>query len=155
MTFLERTTDVRRFRHWLGHIEADYIYTSGIAGETFFRELRENGRILGARCPQCGTQWLPPKLFCETCFRETTDWVEAPATGQVEAVSVVHVDAKGKPLDSPEVWALIRFAGFKGGFVHRLLVDPRKARAGLRVHPIVKPRSERVGAITDIVGFGP
>jgi len=32
MTFLERTTDARRFRHWEGDIEADYIYTSGIAG---------------------------------------------------------------------------------------------------------------------------
>ncbi len=33
MTFLERTTDARKLRHWEGNMEADYIYTSGVAGE--------------------------------------------------------------------------------------------------------------------------
>ena len=43
MTFLERTTDARKFRHWEGNMEADYIYTSGVAGEKFFVALRDEG----------------------------------------------------------------------------------------------------------------
>ena len=155
MTFLERTTDSRALRHWIGHVETDYVYTSGIAAERFFVELRDHGRLLGTRCPKCGTRWLPPKLFCETCFRETKDWVEVPAEGRVAAACVVRVDAHGDPLPRPEAWALIRFKGFAGGFVHRLLVEPGRARSGLVVRPVLKPENARVGAITDIEGFAP
>jgi uncharacterized OB-fold protein len=155
MTFLERTTDPRALRHWPGNIEADYVYTSGVAAERFFRELRDHGRILGTRCPKCGTQWLPPKLFCERCFVETKDWVEAPPEGRVIAVCVVRVDLDGNPLPKPETWGLIRFEGFEGGFVHRLLVEPGRARSGLVVRPILKPEGSRAAAITDIEGFAP
>ncbi len=155
MTFTERTTDARAFRHWLGHVEADYVYTSGIAAERFFRELRDHGRLLGTRCASCATRWIPPKLFCEACFRETKDWAELPPVGRVAAVSVVRVDPRGEPLPKPEVWGLIRFTGFEGGFVHRLLLAPDRARAGLAVRPVLKPAGSRVGAITDIEGFAP
>ncbi len=155
MTFTERTTDPRAFRHWEGHIEADYIYTTGLAGDRFFRELRDHGRILGTRCTACGTRWLPPKLFCEACFHEMTDFVEAPPEGRVAAVSVARVGRRGEPLPKPEVWAIIRFRGFEGGFVHRLLVEPQAARPGLVVRAVVKPAGSRAGAITDIEGFAP
>jgi uncharacterized OB-fold protein len=39
--------------------------------------------------------------------------------------------------------------------VHRLLVPPDRARAGLAVRPKLKPRSARIGAITDVEGFEP
>ncbi len=155
MTFLERTTDPRALRHWIGNIEADYIYTRGIAAENFFRELRDHGRILGTRCPKCGTKWLPPKLFCEDCFVETKEWVEAPPEGRVAAATVVRVGPGGNPLPRPEAWGLIRFKGFSGGFVHRLLVEPDRARSGLAVRPVLKPEGTRTGAITDIEGFAP
>lgn len=155
MTFLERTTDLQALRHWPGHIEADYIYTSGVAAERFFRELRDHGRLLGTRCPECGTRWLPPKLFCETCFVETREWVEAPTEGRVAATCVVRVDPDGKPLPRPQAWCIVRFKGFTGGLVHRLLVEPPRARSGLVVRAVLKPADTRTGAITDIEGFAP
>ena len=51
MTFTDRTKDPRALRHWYGDIEADYVYTSGVAGERFFRELRDHGRLLGTAPP--------------------------------------------------------------------------------------------------------
>ena len=155
MTFTERTTDARSFRHWPGNVEADYIYTSGIAGERFFRELRDHGRLMGTRCSECGTQWVPPKLFCEECFKEVHDWVELPREGTVGAACIVGVALDGSRLSAPEVWGLVRFAGFRGGFVHRLLVTPDRARAGLHVRAVLKPEGTRTGAITDIRGFSP
>ena len=153
MTFTERTTDTRALRHWPGHIEADYIYTSGVAGERFFRELKDHGRLLGGHCRNCDTRWVPPKLFCESCFREIDDWVELPAEGRVVATCVVRVDPDGAPLREPEVWALIGFKGFEGGFVHRLLVPPDRAKAGTAVRAVLRPARSRTGEITDIQGF--
>lgn len=155
MTFLERTTDPRRFRHWEGNMEADYIYTSGVAGERFFVALRDEGRLLAARCTACGFDYLPPRLFCEDCFAELTEFVEVPREGRVAAVTVAHVDRTGTPLTRPEVWAFVTFPGIRGGLVHRLLAPPDRARAGLAVRAKLRPKGARVGAITDIEGFEP
>lgn len=155
MSFLDRTTDARRFRHWEGDLEADYIYTTGIAGERFFRALRDEGRILASRCGACRRSYLPPKAFCERCFASLDAYVEAPAVGRVAAVTVAHLDRLGKPLSSPEAWAFVTFPRVHGGLVHRLLVPPEAARAGLRVRPRIRPAGRRTGTILDIEGFEP
>jgi uncharacterized protein len=155
MTFLERTTDARRFRHWDGNMEADYIYTSGVAGEKFFVALRDEGKLLASRCPSCGLDYLPVRLFCEDCFAELTEFVDVPPQGRVAAVTVAHVDREGSPLSRPQVWAFVTFQGIRGGLVHRLLIPPGRARVGMVVRPKLKGRESRVGAITDIDGFEP
>lgn len=155
MTFLERTTDPRRLRHWEGTLEADYIYTSGLAGERFFTALRHDGRILASRCDACDLAYLPPRLFCERCFAELTAYVEVPATGRVAAVTVAHADRSGQPLPEPEAWALVSFRGIHGGLLHRLLVPGGEARAGLAVRPRIRPKAMRTGTIADIEGFEP
>lgn len=136
-------------------MEADYVYTAGVAGDRFFRELRGSGRLLASKCPECGRRYLPPRLFCELCFAEMTDWVDVPREGRIEAVSVVRVDAHGEPLPRPEVWGLVRFAGITGGLVHRVGVDPARAKAGLRVRPVLRPPEVRRGNIADIERFDP
>lgn len=155
MTFLERTTDARRFRHWEGDIEADYIYTSGIAGERFFVALRDEGRLLAARCEKCDLAYLPPRSFCERCFSELTTFVDVPPVGRVESLTTTRVDRSGEYLATPEPWAFVTFRGIHGGLIHRLLMEPERARVGIAVRPRMKAQGERVGAITDIEGFEP
>src|SRR5689334_24516060 len=103
----------------------------------------------------CGLNYLPPRLFCEDCFTELSEFVPVPGQGKVAAVTVSHVDRTGGPLSQPQVWALVTFRGIRGGLVHRLLVPPDRARTGLAVRPRVKSREARTGAITDIEGFEP
>ena len=155
MTFLDRTTDARKFRHWEGNVEADYIYTSGVAGERFFVALRDDGRMLASRCPACKLDYLPPRMFCEDCFAELTEYVDAPQAGRVSAVTLAHVDRTGTKLSNPQVWAFVTFEGIRGGLVHRLLVTPKQARAGMAVRAKLKPRDARTGTIVDIEGFEP
>src|SRR5207247_389808 len=152
MTFLERTTDARKFRHWEGDVEADYIYTSGVAGERFFVALRDEGRMLASRCAACKLDYLPPRMFCEDCFAELTEYVDVPRAGQVAAVTVAHVDRTGAKLSQPQVWAFVTFEGIRGGLFHRLLVAPKQARAGLSVRVRLKPRDERTGALGSMQG---
>ena len=154
MTFLQRTTDVTRLRHVGVDMSVDYIYTSGIAGETFFKALRDEGRILAVHCPVCKVNQLPPRMFCEGCFTELKDFVEVPQEGRVAAVTVARVDRRGRPLPTPEVYAFVKFKGIQeGGLIHRLLVLPEKAKPGLVVRARLKPREARTGTILDIEGF--
>ncbi len=156
MTFLQRTTDVKRLRHVGVDMSVDYIYTSGIAGEVFFKALRDDGRILAVHCPVCKTNQLPPRMFCEGCFTELKDFVDVPPEGRVSAVTVSRLDRRGNPLPAPEVYAFVTFKGIQeGGLIHRLLVVPEKAKPGLIVRARLKPKEARTGNILDIEGFEP
>ena len=156
MTFLERTTDVGRLRHWEVDMSVDYIYTTGLAGERFFATLRDEGRVLAAHCPVCKVDQLPPSIFCERCFSEIDGFREVPLEGRVVAVTVARTDRLGTPLPQPQPYALVRFKGVaRGGLLHRLLVPPEKAKPGLPVRVRLRPRESRTGSILDIEGFEP
>ena len=152
----EKILDVRRMTHWPGHMEADYIYTLGIAGERFFREIKENGRISGAKCKQCGQIFVPARLYCEKCFDKLTEWVDIGTKGRVYTFTVAYVDIKGAKLEEPIIYALIKFDGTVGGLVHKLgevaLCD---LRVGLPVEAVIKPHPDRTANINDIKYFKP
>lgn len=153
MVFLDRKGLVTEYRHWRGNMDADYIYTSGAAGERFFAALRDEGKLLASRCSGCGKTYLPPRLFCETCMTEIKEWVAAPTEGTLEAFTVLRVGIDGTPLETPEVRGIARFKGITGGLVHRVLVEPEKVKAGMKVRVSVLPRSKRTGTVLDIEGF--
>ena len=155
MTFLERTTRPEDLRSWRGDVEADYLYTSGVAGERFFLGLRDAGKIFAANCASCDLTYMPPRMYCEVCMSPLEKWTEVTGPATVEGVTVSHVDEHGGRLAKPQVWAILRWPGIRGGLVHRLAASPSKARPGLKVRPVFKPRKERVGNITDILEFAP
>jgi len=154
MTFLSRIERPEDFRHWFGDMEAEYVYTSGVAGDTFFNGLKK-GKILATRCPHCDRVFLPPRIYCENCFSELTEWIEIPNEGVVETYTVMHVDIEENPLDPPEIRAFIAMEGTDGGLLHKLNVSPDSVEIGMPVKAIFKKEKEREGKITDILYFEP
>jgi hypothetical protein len=128
-------------------VESRYIY--GLAGERFFREIKDNARIMGTRCAVCGLTFVPARTFCERCFAELTEWVEVSTHGVVHAVTVVP------QVDGHRVVAFVQLDGADGGLVHYLDVPPEDAAIGLRVEAVFKPAEERIGAMTDVLYFRP
>ena len=63
-----------RFRHSLGKTSR------------FFLEL-ENRRLMGTRCPRCGTVWMPPRATCGNDL-EITQWTELPGRGTLAVASL-------------------------------------------------------------------
>ena len=76
-----KINDPKRIGHWPGHMEADYVYSLGIALESFFKELRDNGNIMGSRCETCGTLFVPWRLFCPKCHGKIWATEEANRRG--------------------------------------------------------------------------
>lgn len=153
---IEKITDPRKIKHWMGHMETDYAYTLGIAGERFLMELKENARIMGAECKKCGLTYVPPRLFCERCFEKLTEWVEMAKTGSVRTYTIAHIGADKSRLEEPTIWAMIEIDGAHGGFVHNLgEAKPEDVRIGLRVEAVFKDKEKRTGSIRDIKYFRP
>ena len=155
MVFNEKIVDPAELRHVEGKIELYWIYTSGEAGDAFFKKLKDEGKFLAAKCKKCGHVYFPPRLYCEFDFSET-EFVEVSGEGCVKAFSVVSYDADGNKMENPEIYALIEMDGTDGSIIHLLgEVDPENIEIGMRVKPVLKQKEEREGRITDILYFRP
>ncbi|MBI2914143.1 MAG: Zn-ribbon domain-containing OB-fold protein [Chloroflexi bacterium] len=144
---IERVTDLRA---WPGDFPVSHLYTMGLAGERFLREIKEKGRFLGARCEPCGYTYLPPSLFCPRCFRRLEDWREVGPAGVVRARTTVHIDLDGRRLGQPQGVALIQLDGADGLLVH--FVEDGVG-VGRRVTAVFKEPAAREGSILDVECF--
>lgn len=147
------------FRSAVGAVEhavdARYSWDAGVAISRFLDGLRR-GAILGRSCHGCERVLVPPRMFCERCFRATDAWVEVESTGVVQTFSICHVRWDMEPLEVPELPAVIAIDGSDGGFLHTLgEVEPDDVRIEMAVEAVWKPVSERVGSILDIAYFRP
>ena len=146
---IQRVTDLRAL---LGDFPVSYLYTMGVAGQRFLREIKENGRFLGARCQECAYTYLPPSLFCPRCFRRLEDWREVGPAGVVRARTAVHIDLDGRRLERPQAVALMQLDGADGLLVH-FIEDG--VRVGQRVTAVFKEPGQRQGSILDVERFRP
>ena len=137
-----------------------YAWDDGVAIGRYLKELRK-GRIMAKRCRQCNRVMLPPRMFCERCWRITDEWVPVKDTGVVNTFAISHVDwaagrvPKGERFFTP---AVIEIDGASRGMgILHLLdgVEPDKIFIGMRVKAVWRPEAERIGAITDIKYFKP
>ncbi|RLA86256.1 MAG: hypothetical protein DRG40_03195, partial [Deltaproteobacteria bacterium] len=68
-----------------------YAWDNGPALGRYLAELK-NGRIIGKRCRRCNRILLPPRMFCELCWRPTDEWVYVKDTGVVNTFVISYID---------------------------------------------------------------
>ncbi len=139
---------------WLGDLPVTNRYTFGLAGERFFRAIKDEGRIFGTHCPKCNHTYVPAVTFCERCLNELSDWIDVGTVGEVHTFTLLYENYDGSRKEKPEIVAFIRFGD--GGLVNRLdEMDPEAIEIGIQVEAVFKPQSERTGSILDILYFKP
>lgn len=95
-------------------------YAAGETASRFFTILRDQCRIMGTKCPQCGRVLVPARQFCSTCFVDATDWVEVGPGGNLISHTVVHHHEPHHPKAVPFAYGIIRLDGADTNFVHLL-----------------------------------
>ena len=151
-------TDISRNPHmpsaWQDDMPVTSRYTLGLAGERFFRAIKDEGRILGTHCSHCDRTYVPAAAFCERCMHELDEWVDLGIAGEVHTYTLLYENYDGSPREDPEIIAFIRFGD--GGLVHRLeQIKPDAVSIGLQVEAVFKPPDDRQGSILDITHFRP
>jgi len=142
--------------HWRGDMQADYLYPSGIAGDKFFKHLKEKDSFLATKCHKCKKVLFPPRLYCEDCFEEIPEenWMEVPASGVIKLFTLATINAHGKKMEQPKVIALINITNTDGAILGILNVKEfDKDYVGAKVKAILRTKDKREGTLKDILYF--
>ncbi|MFW9985469.1 MAG: Zn-ribbon domain-containing OB-fold protein [Candidatus Odinarchaeota archaeon] len=152
----DKIRDPRKLRHQIGDMECDYIYTAGVAGERFYIALRDEGKLLATRCDKCNITFMPPRLYCDKCFAELTNYKEVPSTGIIDSYTITYLDMNGEALPDPMVLAFIKIDQTDGGLIHKISdIKPESLKIGTKVEAVLEDKSKRKGGLTDIKYFRP
>jgi len=141
---------------------AKYAYTAGQAQSRYLLGLKE-GKILGRKCVKCGKIYVPPKMYCDECFRPTDIWVEVMDEGYVMTAVASFISWTREKISEPELVGVIRLLPSNPrdfvypGIFHRLCVSYEEVRnmsvIGKRVKAVWRPKEERKASIEDIQCF--
>ena len=71
-------------------ISMRYDFSVGAGTSTFMRAIRE-GRILGARCPDTGKVYVPPRLSSVETASPMTELIEVSDRGFVYTYCIVNI----------------------------------------------------------------
>lgn len=139
---------------------AKYEYSAGQATSKYLEGLKE-GKIIGRKCNKCGRVYVPPKMYCEDCFRPTDKWVEVKDEGIVETAVASFISWTREKIEEPEIVGTIRLFPSKEndyvfpGVFHRICCSYDEVRnmsiIGKRVKAVW--RSQRKGDVNDIECF--
>jgi uncharacterized OB-fold protein len=156
MAITEKISKTTTPTFWEGEIPVNYVYTYGLAGETFFRAIKDKGILLGTRCDDCDVTFVPPKIYCDRCFEKLDKYINVGTVGYVETFTVTFKNMDGSDKARPRILAMIKIEGTDGGLIHYLEgIGIEEVSLGLPVQAIFKPKAQRKGGIEDIIGFGP
>lgn len=149
-------------------LDFKYSRTAGQGPGTFLNGLKE-GKILGTKCHTCNRILVPPRIFCEWCFRDIDEWVEVADTGIISTYSISYISTDPKQrVDKPIISGVVWLDGTNlptpasktvrhwGGFLHLFgEVTPEQIKIGMKVKAVWEAPEKRTGSILDIKYFKP
>ena len=140
------------------HPNIKYLWSAGVAMSRFLEGMKK-GKIVGSTCKKCGRTMVPPRAFCEQCFKPTDGYTYVKDTGTINTWSASYVAGDASRIKEPILVAVIDLDGAsKGmGILHLLgeIDDWKQIKFSMKVKAVWKPPEERTGAITDIKYFRP
>ena len=138
--------------------------SAGLRLSKFFTAMKEEGKILALRCPQCKRVVFSPRPVCGFCRitlgNKEDEWFELADVGTITSIVLPterEVDrATGRIVGEPNPCAFIRLDGGDEWtvIVHYLeMIDIEKLHRDMRVKAVWKPKEERRGRMSDIAHF--
>ena len=52
-------------------------------------------KLMGSRCKECGTRFVPPRSICESCYSSEMEWVEMTGKGKLAAFTCISIAPPG------------------------------------------------------------
>lgn len=142
-------------------VDVPYNFAAGQYLTRALLELRDEGKLYAVKCPKCKRIQLPARIVCAECLVVNEEWVELPQTGTLVAAVINYLPmtdpTTGKVKEPPSVFGAMKFDGFESSLNGNVNVeaDGEKVWVGMRCKVVLRPKSERIGDLSDIMYFEP
>ncbi|MGB4269948.1 MAG: Zn-ribbon domain-containing OB-fold protein [Spirochaetota bacterium] len=135
-------------------ISVPYQWWAGQTASKFFITLRDEKKILGTECPQCGKVFCPPKKTCPFCYVDTKNWKQVGPKGKVITYTVVYRQLAALKKNVPVAYGLIQLEGSTNAMLHYIEeIEPEKISIGMEVEAVFA--DEKKASIHAISHFRP
>ncbi|MCK5563360.1 Zn-ribbon domain-containing OB-fold protein [Candidatus Bathyarchaeota archaeon] len=61
--------------------------------ESFYKLIAE-GKLMAAKCRQCGKLFVPPRPMCTDCYSKDLEWTQLKGEGELLTYTIIHVSPK-------------------------------------------------------------
>jgi uncharacterized protein len=113
------------------HYEVDYIH-SYAQDSPFFEGLTKK-KLLGSKCPACGSTYATPRGHCMDCGSKT-EWMELPHEGKVHTYTTCYFGGEEFLNETPFTLILVEWPEVNTFFLSRLIgVAPEDVQVGMPV----------------------
>jgi len=138
-----------------GKLALPYQYFAGTTGSRFLIAIRDEKKIKGQKCPECGKVYVPARSTCDQCHVDISDnWTELGHEGEVTNFTVIRYAEPHQPCDPPYILGLIKLDGADTPLAHIIKgVDPGDMKTGQKVRAVFA--DETTSSILDISHFEP
>lgn len=128
--------------------KVDFFVSAGELSP-FYLELKENARLMGTKCPSCGSVYFWPRSWCHDCY-EDCEWVEMSGRGRIMVVSRVEIILTDVPREAPFIGGSVLLEEARYPVVVKFVADDYSSlRQGTPVRAEFLPKEQRIGRITD------
>jgi len=138
---------------------AGFNWSTGFLMQRFIKELA-NRKFLGAKCPECGYTYVPPRSRCGKCYTkiEEENLITLSGKGTLVGYTTAYVELDGqgnfKDLKEPGIIGAIKLENADSTIFMPLEgIKPRDVTEGLKVE--VQWQEETKGELSDIKCFRP
>lgn len=133
-----------------------YAYSAGRYASYFFKQLKEQKRIMGIRCPKCRRVFIPPRPACGYCYVRNEEWVDLGDEGTLWGYTIVQFSfldpLTGEERPIPYGYGFIELDGASTRLQHFVTASTlNKLKIGIRMKAVF--REERRGSLADILYF--
>jgi len=78
-----------------------------------FVDYLENGKVMGAKCKDCGLVFFPPRADCYQCLASNMEWFEVSGAGKLITYSKLQYAPVGFDADLPYAIAVLDYGDYK------------------------------------------
>ena len=75
--------------------------------ESFYKFIEE-GKVMAAKCSNCGAMSLPPRPVCTKCYSQNLQWIPLSDTGTLLTYTVIYVAPKQFETETPYPVGIVR-----------------------------------------------
>jgi len=140
------------FLEYYDELLMHYMYSVGELTK-FFKNVKENGKLIAAKCVKCNFVYFPPRADCHKCY-EKTEWINISGKGEITSATICSFGVSKFTDKLPIVIAFIKLDGTDMAIRHTIVIDDEditidKVKRGTRVKVQYIPKEKREGKVTD------